>query len=273
MSKIRLKQGDCLEVLKTAPSDYADLVVTSPPYDDLRSYNNSLNWNLEIFKEVANELKRVLKPGGVIVWVVGDKTDKGSETGTSFKHALYFKEIGLNIHDTMIYRKLNPIPLSHNRYEQAFEYMFVFSKGPVKTFNRLTEPSKTAGEVRKKRGRAGAVYELRDAGAYKDKEYLPTKTEKARYNIWDYAVGGGEKVHPAPFPLQLALDHVVSWSNEGDIILDPFMGSGTTGIAAVQLNRKFVGIEIVPEYFEIAKKRIEETVNDTTEHTGTVKEG
>lgn len=97
--------GDCVELMKEIPDDFIDLTVTSPPYDNLRDYNNEMTWNFEKFKEVAKELFRITKPGGVVVWVVGDATIKGSETGTSFRQALFFKDCGFNLHDTMIYKK------------------------------------------------------------------------------------------------------------------------------------------------------------------------
>ena len=124
------------------PSNFIDLTVTSPPYDNLRAYNG-YSWD---FESVAQELYRITKDGGVVVWVVGDATIKGSETGTSFKQALYFKEIGFKLHDTMIYQSDKP-PLTHNRYEQKFEYMFVFSKGRPKTFNPIMEKCKCVGKM------------------------------------------------------------------------------------------------------------------------------
>ena len=137
----KLYQGDCLDVMDKLIEEgvEVDLTVTSPPYDDLRNYNNTLVWNFDVFKQVADRLYKITKNGGVVVWVVNDKTKNGSETGTSFKQALYFKEIGFNLHDTMIYAKNNPIPQNHNRYEQAFEYMFILSKGKPNTFNPLKE--------------------------------------------------------------------------------------------------------------------------------------
>ena len=145
---INLYHGDCLEIMKEIPDGSVDLTVTSPPYDNLRTYNGNISqWSFAKFQGIAKELYRVTKQGGVVVWVVGDATVKGSETGTSFRQALYFKEIGFNLHDTMIYRKLNPIPLTHNRYEQAFEYMFILSKGKPNTFNPIKIPCKTAGTV------------------------------------------------------------------------------------------------------------------------------
>ena len=253
---IDLKPGNCLEVMKDIPSGSIDCVITSPPYDNLRTYNDTLNWNFDIFTKIANELYRVLKKGGVIVWVVGDATIKGSETGTSFKQALYFKEIGLNLYDTMIYQKLKPIPLNHRRYEQVFEYMFIITKDVPKTFNPILEDCKYAGKNAKR-----TFYQ--DSNAEKPTEehtHHNVKDKKIKGNIWQYSNGIAKDFkHPAVFPEKLAEDHILSWTNENDIILDPFMGSGTTGKICKKLNRNFIGIEIVPEYFNIAKERIENT--------------
>ena len=252
--------GDCITEMQKMESSLVDLTVTSPPYDNLRTYAGTLDWNFDIFKQVANELYRITKDGGVVVWVVGDATIKGSETGTSFKQALYFKEIGFNLHDTMIYQKSNYMPLTHNRYEQAFEYMFVLSKGKPKTFNPIMRENKTTGENRKGTHRQNGD-ELKVKNSLK-----PVKCESQKSNIWIYSVGKGGSTndtiafkHSAIFPEQLANDHIISWSNENDIVFDPFMGSGTTGKMAKLNNRKFIGIEKVPEYFEIAKSRIEST--------------
>ena len=252
MSNISLKHGDCIEIIKDIADKSIDCVITSPPYDNLRNYKNTLNWNFDTFKNVAKELFRVLKKGGVIIWVVADATIKGSESGTSFMQALFFKELGLNIHDTMIYRKANYMPLTHNRYEQEFEYMFVFSKGKPKTFNPIKIPCKHAGK-----NFANTHYKTSDDKLTKT-EYT-TKDYKIKGNIFEYSVGGtstGKYKHPAMFPTGLVKDQLLSWTDEGDIVLDPFMGSGTTGVVCKELNREFIGIEIVEEYFNIAKERI-----------------
>lgn len=254
MNNISLKHGDCIKIIKDIADKSIDCIITSPPYDNLRTYNNTLKWDFEIFKEIAQELFRVLKEGGVIIWVVADATIKGSETGTSFKQALYFKELGLNIHDTMIYAKNNYIPKTHNRYEQAFEYMFCFSKGKPKTFNSIKIPCVTAGSFK---NRGGAKEDGNKCCERKRNERTITKSDKIAPNIFYYNVGTNSKTnHPAVFPLNLVKDQIISWTNEQDIILDPFMGSGTTGVACKKLNRKFIGIEIVEEYFNIAKERI-----------------
>lgn len=257
---IDLRHGDCLEVLKTIPNESIDLIVTSPPYDDLRNYNNTLNWNYEVFKKIANEIYKKMKPGGVVIWVVADKTSNGSETGTSFRQALYFKEIGFNIHDTMIYRKINYIPLTHNRYEQEWEYMFCFSKGKPKTFNPIKIPCKYAG-----------TETWGKSSFYKTDEDNLTQTAKKKVNetkikgnIFEYRIGStqtGKIKHPAVFPLQLAKDQIFSWSKENDTVLDCFMGSGTTGVACKELNRNFIGIEIDEKYFNIAYDRINNVSN------------
>ena len=259
--KMKLIHGDCREYLFTCEPDSIDLTVTSPPYDNLRTYNNSSIWGWAEFSAIAAGLWRVTKPGGVVVWVIGDATIKGSETGTSFKQALYFKEIGFNLHDTMIFQKTNPIPQIYRlRYNGIFEYMFVFSKGKVKTHNPIKVDCLHAGLQLN-----GTTYKNYSKGEQKRKKMAkPVKKKKIKGNIWEYVVGKKAedqeaKGHPAPFPCALARDHIFSWSNEGDIVFDPFMGSGTTGKMAKQLNRDFIGIEIDKEYFEIAKTRIEGT--------------
>ena len=253
--KNKVIHGDCLEVMKTMEVNSIDMVLTSPPYDNLRTYNGSLDWGEHIWKPIIQELFRITKQGGVVVWVVGDATIKGSETGTSFKQAIYFKEIGFNLHDTMIYGKNNPIPLTHNRYEQQFEYMFVFSKGKPKTFNPLKQICKTAGS--KNNHKTEKHYEDSHSMRKRDVDVV-VKDEKYLYNMWFLTTGTSDKVkHNAPFPEKLAEDHILSWSNEGDIILDPMAGSGTTGKIAKQLNRNYILIEKEKEYIDIINKRLQ----------------
>lgn len=243
--------GDALAELAYLESESVDLVVTSPPYDNLRSYNG-YEWD---FEGIAKELVRVLRSGGVIVWVVGDATVKGSETGTSFKQALYFKELGLNLHDTMVYQKSNPIPLTHNRYEQSFEYMFVFSKGKPKTFNPIKEdklhPQAAPGNFYKS---------AKDSHTTKHSSLNKTHT-KRKTNVWGYIVGHNYIKHPAVFPEPLVYDHIISWSNRGDLVLDPFNGSGTTTKVARDLGRGYIGIDISQEYCDIAIERLSEPIN------------
>ena len=243
---------NCLDTMAKMPDGFIDLTVTSPPYDNLRTYNG---YSFD-FEPIAKELFRVTKKGGVVVWVVGDATIKGSETGTSFKQALYFKEIGFNLHDTMIYSKKNPVPLNHNRYEQQFEYMFVLSKGKPKTFNPLQIFCKTAGKIYNiKRNR---VYDGNALRHNRD-ETIQTKPTKQAFNIWEYSIGTDKNKkngHPAIFPEQLARDHIISWSNKGDLIYDPFMGSGTTAKMAILEERNFIGSEISEEYCKIIEERI-----------------
>ena len=258
--KVDLRLGDNKLLLKEIEDNSIDLVVTSPPYDNLRTYDDTLNWGWDDFTQLADELYRVMSDGGVIVWVVGDATIDGSETGTSFKQALYFKEVGFNLHDTMIYQKQNYMPLTHNRYEQAFEYMFVFSKGRPKSFNPIMVDCKNAGKIESYGSERRRLLDKNQAmRAPMGISYMETKEQKYHSNIFTYTVGGERTVHPASFPNELAMDMILSWSNEGDTVLDPFMGSGTTGKFAVAMNRDFIGIEIVPKYFEIAKGRIGNT--------------
>ena len=239
--------GDCLEVMKGIPDKSVDMVLTSPPYDNLRDYKG-YTFN---FEGIAKELYRITKEGGVVVWVVGDATIKGSETGTSFKQALYFKDIGFNLHDTMIYEKNGfrfPFP---NRYHQTFEYMFIFSKGSPKTFNGI----KDRKNIHTNRTGKNMKRERDGTKTYRE-SFTPEEYGK-RYNVWRYNIGGKKEYnHPAIFPDKLAEDHILSWSNEGDTILDPMAGSGTTLKMAKNNNRNYIGIEIAPEYIDIINKRL-----------------
>lgn len=253
-----LGQGDCITEMQKMESNIIDLTVTSPPYDNLRTYAGTLDWNFDIFKQVANELYRITKDGGVVVWVVGDATIKGSETGTSFRQALYFKEIGFNLHDTMIWQKSKIVPMDFkcNRYYQEFEYMFVLSKGKPKKCNYIKIDSIHAGKKTISINRMNNGL-MRDDRVEKQKGRV-VADKKTKGNIWLYS-NTSKNIHPAVFPEQLANDHIISWSSENDVVFDPFMGSGTTGKMAKLNNRKFIGIEKVPEYFEIAKKRIQDS--------------
>lgn len=240
--------GDCVEIMRQMDDACIDLTVTSPPYDNLRTYNGYCF----DFENVAKELYRVTKDGGVVVWVVGDATVKGSETGTSFKQALFFKECGFNLHDTMIYAKANPMPCKSKRYTPAFEYMFVFSKGQPKTFNPIMEDCKFAG----KKSARTVIYADGTRKHYNKGFYKDTKVKR---NVFEYNVGTGKDrgiKHPAVFPEQLANDHIISWSNPNEIVFDPFMGSGTTAKMAMLNNRRFIGCEISEEYCNIIKDRL-----------------
>ena len=253
LDNIELWHGDCLELMKDIPDNSIDLTVTSPPYDNLRSYNGNINqWSFEKFQEIAKELYRVTAIGGVVVWVVGDATVKGSETGTSFKQALWFKECGFNLHDTMIWEKTGMLP-TQDRYYNIFEYMFIISKGKPKVMNFICDHKTTSGgRVQKKDSCINKGKHIDGKGTFIRNEF------SRRTNIWRISIGKNPetKGHPAPFPEQLANDHIITWSNEGDVVLDPFMGSGTTGKMVKLNNRKFIGIELDNTYFEIAKERI-----------------
>jgi len=243
--------GDCIDVMKTMPDGCIDLTVTSPPYDNLRDYKG---YNFD-FEGIAKQLYRITKDGGVVVWVVGDATIKGSETGTSFKQALYFKEVGFNLHDTMIYSKGGQGATGSNlAYWQEFEYMFVFSKGKLETFNPIGD-RKNKVKPRKKLESQGHRH---NTGETKGKRVIERKEYGKRFNIWQYHESGTRTNHPAVFPEQLANDHIISWSNEGDTVLDPMCGSGTTLKMAKKLGRNYIGIDCSEEYCQIAEKRIKE---------------
>ena len=246
----KIINSECIEVMKELPDNSIDLTITSPPYDNLRDYKG---YTFD-FKGIAKELYRITKQGGVVVWVVGDATIKGSETGTSFKQALYFKEIGFNLHDTMIYQKQFYVPLTHNRYEQEWEYMFILSKGKPKVFNPIKIPTLFGGKKSTLTHRKTGDQPIKGTNYGKER-----KMERIIGNIWKLQPQRKSE-HPAIFPEKLAEDHILSWSNEGDIILDPMCGSGTTCKMAMLNNRNFIGIEISEKYCEIARQRLRQEV-------------
>lgn len=248
-----VRNENCLDTMKLMEDNFIDLTVTSPPYDNLRTYNG---YSFD-FESIAKELYRVTKEGGVVVWVVGDATVKGCETNTSFKQALFFKECGFNLHDTMIYHKEAVGACgSKNGYNQSFEYMFVFTKGKLKTFNPIKDlipknagkPTRYAKTKSSKKG-----YNL-------DAHIKIAPKSSKRQNVWTYKIGFSSRndrnKHPAIFPEKLANDHIISWSNEGDLVYDPFMGSGTTAKMSVTNNRYWLGSDTSVEYCDITKERI-----------------
>ena len=250
---INLMQGDCLERMKEIESNSIDLTVTSPPYDNLRSYNgNNKQWGEHVWKSVLNDLYRVTDEGGIVVWIVQDKCIKGGESGTSFRQALHSIDCGFKLYDTMIWNKPSPQAPTEGRYYDVFEYMFIFSKGKPKTLNLIKDrKNKSAGMVSNKETRS-----CREDRKIKNEKRVVAEYSR-RFNVWDVSRGSNKTKHPAVFPEKLVNDHIISWSNVGDVVFDPFMGSGTTGVAAKNLNRKFIGIELDEVYFNIAKKRIE----------------
>lgn len=253
--------------MRQLPDACIDLTVTSPPYDNLRTYNG-YSWDIT---SVVAQLYRVTKRGGVVVWVVSDATKGGSETGTSFRHALAFMGAGFNLHDTMIYCKHNPPPVGGgNRYFQAFEYMFVFSKGSPKTFNALTEPRRNI--CNDKRTHRVKSFTRNADGTTTKKAVTINQGNPKRRNVWTYLVGGGNTSndkaafkHPAMFPEQLAADHISTWTNPGDIVLDPFMGSGTTGKMAILSDRHYIGFEISNDYCQLAEQRVKNAISGNKE--------
>jgi site-specific DNA-methyltransferase (adenine-specific) len=246
----KIYQEDCLSTMAGMPDNFVHLVITSPPYDNLRNYNG---YSFD-FEKIAKELFRILKEGGIVVWIVNDGTINGSETGTSFKQALFFKECGFNLHDTMIWRKPNPMPhIKQTLYTPSFEYMFIFSKGKPRTVNLITEPTKYGGKILK-------TYTSNPESIRKPNIEKPTKYFKPLQNVWDIKVFGTNYGHPAIFPEELAQRHILTWSNKDDLIYDPMCGSGTTLKMAKLNNRNWIGSEISKEYAEIANKRLAQKV-------------
>jgi DNA modification methylase len=270
----RIYQEDCLATMASMPDNYIDLTITSPPYDELRTYNNKIrgtktefNGYTFHFEKIASELYRITKDGGVVVWIVGDATIAGSETGTSFRQALFFKECGFNLFDTMIYLKPPRGAVGNNNtYWQSFEYMFVLCKGKPKTINLIKDrENKEArkGDNGTKRLQNGNLLQLK-RGGYGE--------FGRRTNVWEYRVGKGHSAsdefayaHPAIFPEKLAQDHITTWSKPGDVVYDPMMGSGTVAKMCILEGRKFIGSEINKEYCKIANKRIASVVNSTNQ--------
>jgi len=255
---------NCIEGMQQMEEESVDLVVTSPPYDDLRTYNDSSKWDHNVFKSVADGIARVLKPGGVIMWNVNDATVKGSETGSSFRQCLYFMDAhGLRLHDTMIYEKTGTAFASGPqsvRYTQIFEYCFILSKGKPKTINLIQDKKNawagyTSFGNAKTRRKDGSMH---DPGR-KSKEI---REYGVRTNIWKIKNSGGfgqssktAYKHPATMPEELARGHIITWSDKDDVVLDPFMGSGTTAQVCIEEGRQFIGFEIDPTYCEMARDR------------------
>lgn len=259
---------DCLSGLKQLGDNSVNLTVTSPPYDDLRTYQGTCNWNFEVFKPIAEELYRVTKPGGIVVWVVGDAVVNGGETGSSFKQALYFQEIGFKIHDTMIYHKNSsafPAKRTSKRYTQIFEYMFVFVKGKIRNDITLIADKKNKWAGWTNWGQH-SQYDA-EGNLVKASNIKPIAEFSLRTNIWKYSVSFNDKIvkHPAVFPEELARDCILSWSVEGDVVLDPFMGSGTTAKMALLNNRNYIGFEINEDYYNGILKRIDKFKNNPKE--------
>jgi DNA modification methylase len=263
----KIYNENCLDTLKRMKDDFVDCTITSPPYDGLRTYNG---YSFE-FEPIAKELYRVTKKGGVVVWVVGDQIIDGSESGTSFRQALYFKEIGFNIHDTMIYQKSGPRFPEKIRYSQIFEYMFVFSKGKPKTVNIIKDrKNKWAGHTNW--GHGG--HRLKDGKMIIKDKAKPYAEYGSRFNVWTYSNGFGFGTkdkdaykHPAMFPEKLAEDHIISWTNKKDLVYDPFMGSGTVAKSCILLERNYIGSELSKEYCDIIENRVKNTKNNQSKKT------
>lgn len=252
----KIYNENCLDTLAKMPDDFLDLTVTSPPYDGLRNYNG---YSFP-FEDIARQLYRVTKKGGVVVWNIGDATENGSETFTSFRQALFFKDVcGFNAHDTMIWHKSNPMPqVKQPRYSPAFEYMFVFSKGAPKTFNPIKVKCESAGvEYRNVK-----VSSRNDPTRRVLKTAKVVPDEKVAFNVWTMGHASRNYGHSAVFPEELPLRHIKSWTNKGDLVYDPFMGSGTTAAMALKLQRDFIGSEMSSEYCQIINDRLKSAMAD-----------
>lgn len=255
MVNYELVCGNSVDILMSIQGESFDMALTSPPYDSMRTYTEEFcNFSEEVWQKILYEIYRTLKVGGVLVWIVGDQTIKGGESGSSFRQVLYAQSIGFRIHDTMIWNKggFTAVGSLKYRYASVFEYMFILSKGAPKSFTPIRDrPNKHAG-----RNFTGTI-RLPDGSMKPMSKRGIIADMGQRYNIWDVPPDKTNKIHPAPFPLSLAQDHITSWSVRGDLVLDPFCGSGTSGVASLNLDRRFFGIDISSEYISAAKSRIE----------------
>ncbi len=250
--------GNCVDVMDEWDDNIIDMTLTSPPYDNLRDYKG---YKFD-FEGIANQLFRITKQGGVVVWVINDQFINGGKSGSSFKQALYFIDMGFLLHEEIIYQKNGFSHPSSNRYHQVWEHMFIFSKGKPKTFNGIKDrKNKYAGQTSWGKN----TFRQKD-GTLIERQRKTISEYGLRYNIWKYNTGGcGQsstskiaKKHPATFPDRLAEDHVISWSNLGDLVLDPMCGSSTVGVACKKLGRCYIGIDISPEYIQLSKQRLAE---------------
>lgn len=243
--------GDNVTEMSKMDAGSVQLVVTSPPYDNLREYRG-FSWD---FEKVAKQIYRILCDGGICCWNVGDSVVDKSETLTSFKQAIYFKEqCGFRVHDTMIYEKTNFANPSSNRYHQMFEYVFILSKNAVRCFNPIKDkPNIWAGT---------GTFGINTIGNSDGSRGLRNRniiTEFGmRGNVWRGKTRGQEEMcqslpHPAMMPKWLVRDLIISWSNEGDVVLDPFGGSGTTLQEALKLKRNAIAIDCSEEYCELMR--------------------
>ncbi len=251
--------GDCVEVLKSIPDNSIDLVVTSPPYDGIRKYNG-FSFNLH---STGKELFRVLKDGGIIAMVIQDQTKNFGKSLTSFKTIIdWCENVGFKLFETIIYKKHGAEGAWWTkRFRVDHEYIPIFLKGERPAyFNKepLKIPSKHGGKTM-----TGCATRLTNGKTLKSKRVF-INPMKCRGTLWDYTTcGDGTRLkhqHPATFPDKIPVDFIRCFCPKNGIVLDPFIGSGTTALAAIQLNRNYIGIDISKEYCELAKKRIREEI-------------
>lgn len=249
---------DCVEGMKKIPDNSVDIVVTSPPYDGIRDYNG-FNFDLH---ETGRGLIRILKEGGIVAMVIQDQTKNFGKTLTSFKTIIdWCDNIGFKLFECVIYRKHGSEGAWWtNRFRVDHEYMPIFLKGEKpQYFNKenLKVPSIHGGKVMTGSG------SRRTDGKTNARVTRPINTMKCRGTIWNYLMAGDKdpikRQHPAPFPDQIPLDFIECFCPPGGVVLDPFMGSGSTAVAAKKLNRKYIGFDTSEEYIKIAHARLRNT--------------
>lgn len=250
---INLYNGDCLEFMRTLPDNSVDLVVTSPPYFNARDYSHyaDVNAYMSIMKDICLELLRVINESRMLVINISPViVPRESRAKQSYRIPLpyYFvpmlESIGFEFLEDIIWKKPDGAAPNRNggffrhRKPLAYkpnivtEYILVFKKPSAKLLDKFIRNDSLVADG----------YE--------------------RTNVWEFNPDTSSK-HPAPYPLDLPMKCIRYYSYENDVVLDPFMGSGTTGVACVNTNRKFIGCELDESYFNIAVNRIDNALWDS----------
>ena len=255
--KDKLIVGDCLNIMKKIEENTFDLIVFSPPYDSLRKYND---YTFDL-KKTGEQIFRVLKDGCLCAMVIQDQTKNFGKSLTSFRTAVdWVDRIGFKLFETVIYRKHGIEGAWWNkRFRVDHEYIHLFLKGEKpRYFNKdpLRIPSKHGGKTM-----VGSGNRKTDGTTTKTTTIHVNKM-KCRGTVWDYLNAGDKnklkQQHPAVFPDKIPYDIISCFSPVKGLVLDPFVGSGSTCVMAKKLDRFYTGIDISSKYIEIAKKRLKE---------------
>lgn len=271
--------GDSLNTLKNIPSAAVDCIVTSPPYYGQRDYamdgqlggEDTPKEYVEKLADLFDECKRVLKESGTLWLNLGDKYLDGNLLGMPWRVALALQDRGWILRNDIIWHKPNAMPHSaKNRLTTDHEYIFFFTKKGANYFydqDAIREEHVTFSEKSKMKGgknhfgkNGGTPEKGKNAGNSNlhdgrwDQAFHPNGRNKR--TVWNIPLSKFRDAHFAVFPEKLIEPCILAGCPTGGIVLDPFFGSGTTGVVASKLSRKYVGLELNPEYVEIAKKRL-----------------